>query len=155
VDGDTTGGKLVQQARYRGRYLAVTRYHHRPFKALSELSRADAPSIEKWRRCRSDLNERPVSNECERGFPVRQGAAHDEMIVAVYQKTYVKVTPHTYICNTGVHTSVCATSIAEGAEWIDPGGAPGGQEAGGDRSDRHHQERQAEGQRVARTDLVE
>ena len=54
------------------------------------------PSIEKWRRCRSDLNERPVSNECECSLSIRQWTAHDEMIVAMHQKA----TSHAFICNT-------------------------------------------------------
>jgi hypothetical protein len=98
VDSDAARRKLVQQGRYRGRYLAVTRYHHRPFEVLPELSRADAPLIEKWRCCRSDLNERPVPDEGECRLVVRQGTAHDEMIVAMHQKA--DFTSHAYICNT-------------------------------------------------------
>jgi hypothetical protein len=41
--------------------------------------------IEGRRLCRSDLNEGPVANECERNIPVRQWTTDDEMIVAMNQ----------------------------------------------------------------------
>ena len=65
----------------------MSRYHHSPFQILSEFSGDDLPLIERRRCCRSDLNEGPVSNECECDFSVRKGTAHDEMIVAMHQNS--------------------------------------------------------------------
>jgi hypothetical protein len=46
------------------------------------------PLGELRRCCTSDLDERPVSNECERNFPVRQRTARNEMIVAMHQNSH-------------------------------------------------------------------
>ena len=45
----------------------------------------DLPAIERRRRGRSDLDQRPVPHQRERSLPVRQRTAHDEMIVAVHE----------------------------------------------------------------------
>ena len=46
------------------------------------------PLIERRRRCQSDPDERPMSNQCECNLPVRQGTAHDEMVVAMHRNAH-------------------------------------------------------------------
>ena len=46
------------------------------------------PLIERRRCCRSDLDEGPVSNECECDLSVRQWTTCDKVIVAVHQNTH-------------------------------------------------------------------
>src|SRR4051812_43746699 len=71
----------------------VSRDNYGPFQVLPKFAGDDAPLIERARRSRSDLNERPVSNQRKRDFAVRQWAVNNEMVVAMYQNPYhVKVT---------------------------------------------------------------
>ena len=46
----------------------------------NKLPRYDAPSIERRRCRRADLNHGPVSNKGERILSARQRSAHDEMV---------------------------------------------------------------------------
>ena len=94
VDDDPPCGQLVQQLRYSGRCLTVSRDDYRPLQVLSKFSRNDLPSIEWCRGCRSDLNEGPVSNQRECDLLVRQWTAHDEMIVAMHQDAYHRIIPY-------------------------------------------------------------
>jgi hypothetical protein len=87
VNSDSPRRQLVQQSRYCGGHLTGSRYHHCPFQVLSELFGDDVPLIERRRRCSSDLNEGPVSDQRQRVCSVRQRATHDEMIVAGHQNT--------------------------------------------------------------------
>ena len=78
----------MQQLRDCRRCLAFAWYDHCPFQILSKFSGDDAPSIERGRRCGSDLNDGPVLNECERGLTVRQWTAHYEMIISMHQNAH-------------------------------------------------------------------
>src|ERR1700677_1187622 len=95
VDGDSSRSQLIQQLRHGGRHLTASRCNNRPLQVLSELAGDDAPSSERGRRLRPDLNEGPMPNERERGFAVRQWAAYYEMIVAMHQNAHHgDVMPH-------------------------------------------------------------
>src|ERR1700691_1344076 len=88
VDGDSSRRQLLQQPRHCGRHLTVSRCDDRPLQVLSKLAGDDAPSIERGRHRRPNLNEGPMPNERECDFAIRQWAAHYEMIVAMYQNAH-------------------------------------------------------------------
>jgi len=88
VDGDSPCRKLVKQLPHSRRYLSLSRYDHSPFQVLPELSGDDLPPIKVWRRFRSDLNERPMTNQRQCGTPVGQRTADDEVIVAMNQNSH-------------------------------------------------------------------
>ena len=88
VNGNSPRRQFIQQLRYRWRYFTASRYDHCPFQVFSELLRADAPSLERMRRCRSNLNDGPVSNQCSCSVSIRRWATHDEMIVAMHEYPY-------------------------------------------------------------------
>src|SRR5207245_8800206 len=66
---------------------AISTHDHRPCQIFPELARADAPWLERGRRLRSHLNERPMPYQRQRGGSIRLAAAHDEMIVAMHQNS--------------------------------------------------------------------
>ena len=71
-----------------GAFEKEARYDHCPFQAFSELLRADAPFFKRRRRCHSNLNDGPVSNQCSGDVSIRQRTAHDEMVVAMHEHAY-------------------------------------------------------------------
>ena len=93
ADDDSPRRELAQQLCHGLGSLTVSRDNYGPFQVLPKFAGDDAPLIERARRSRSDLNERPVSNQRKRDFAVRQWAVNNEMVVAMYQNPYhVKVT---------------------------------------------------------------
>ena len=88
VDGNSPRRQFVQQLQYCGRYLTVSRNIHSPFQILSKLLRADSPSFERRRRCRTNLNDGPMSNQCSRSVSIRQWTAYNEMVVAMHDYAY-------------------------------------------------------------------
>lgn len=89
VDGDPAGRQLVQQPGHRGRYLTIARHDNGPFQVFAELSGGDLPLIERRRRCRSDLDERPASSKCDCNLSLWQWTTQDEMVVSMHEDTYL------------------------------------------------------------------
>src|SRR3954469_20850648 len=88
ADDDSPRRQLAQQLCHGLGSLTVSRDNYGPFQVLPKFAGDDAPLIERARRSRSDLNERPVSNQRKRDFAVRQWAVNNEMVVAMYQNPY-------------------------------------------------------------------
>src|SRR5579883_2927268 len=80
--------ELIQQGPDSGRCLPHSGYDYGPLEVLPVLPGADLPFLELSWESRIDLNNRPVSYQCECIRPVRQWATHHEVIVAVDQKTH-------------------------------------------------------------------
>src|SRR3954463_16736325 len=99
ADDDSPRRQLAQQLCHGLGSLTVSRDNYDPFQVLPKFAGDDAPLIERARGSRSDLNERPVSNQRKRDFAVRQWAVNNEMVVAMYQNPYHdKVTLPRYRC---------------------------------------------------------
>jgi hypothetical protein len=77
--------QLVEQRRHGGRYVTVSGYDNCPSQILAESLSYDAPSIERRRCRRADLNHRPVSNQGERILSAWQWTADDEMVVPMHK----------------------------------------------------------------------
>src|SRR3954447_13649252 len=88
ADDDSPRRQLAQQLCHGLGSLTVSRDNYGPFQVLPKFAGDDAPLIERARLSRSDLNERPVSNQRKRDFAVRQWAVNNEMVVAMYQNPY-------------------------------------------------------------------
>src|SRR4051794_41275170 len=71
ADDDSPRRQLAQQLCHGLGSLTVSRDNYGPFQVLPKVAGDDAPLIERARRSRSDLNERPVSNQRKRDFAVR------------------------------------------------------------------------------------
>src|SRR3954453_7762548 len=75
----------AEQRRHGGGVFPLLGDDDGPLQILPEFAGDDLPAVEFRRGSPSDVDNRPLANESERGLPVRQGAAHDEVIVAVYE----------------------------------------------------------------------
>jgi hypothetical protein len=85
VDRNSPRRELLQQLRHGRCSLTITRDDRCPFKVFSELSRANAPSLQSNRRPLPNLYEGPVPGKSRCRLSIRQWAAHNEVIVPMHQ----------------------------------------------------------------------
>jgi hypothetical protein len=65
--------------------------HYRPFQIFPEFSRDNLPFLKVNRSNPSNLYERPMPGQSQRGHAVRHWAAHNEMIISMHQNAYHSV----------------------------------------------------------------
>ncbi len=85
MDPNSPRRQLLQQLRHGWCNLTIARDDHCPFKVFSELSRANAPSLQSDRRRLPNLYEGPVPGKSQCRLSIRTWTAHNEVIVPKHQ----------------------------------------------------------------------
>jgi len=85
VDGDAAGDEFCKQLGNCGGSFTIAGDHHGPFQIFSKLFGANLPLAEGRRFLLTDLNDGPMAGQGDGSLFLWEGAAQDEVVVAVDQ----------------------------------------------------------------------